>query len=239
MYLLSGVKIKTLFPKHTKPTLKNFILLMNCIIQCRTVCLYKCRDKVQQFKPGKDREIDSNYARLLRFFKMKNIAEFISGIRGMMLAVAEADLTYLVVDRSNWKRGEKNTNLLTLGYLMSGILAFVPLYWVQLDKRGNSNIDDRKNLIDGFIELLAKSAKTVKGSILLADREFIGQYWFEYLLDKKISFVIRLREKMYFDLQTYTGKKNFIKDLSQIYRTLWHIQHPNEFGRYYLHVCND
>lgn len=223
MYLLSRDKIRKLFPKHTIPTIKNFVLLMECIIQCRTVCLYKCRDKVQQFKPGKQREIDSNYARLLRFFKMKNIEEFIWGIRCMIIALTDADLTYLVVDRTNWKRGIKNINLLTLGNLMSDMLTFVPLYWVQLDKRGNSNKDDRKSLIDGFIKLINKTGKTIKASILLADREFIGQHWFEYLLTNGISFVIRLREKMYFDLQTHTGKKNFIKDLSQTCRALWYI----------------
>ena len=66
-------------------------------------------------------------------------------------------------------------------------------------------------MIEGLVELLSKFGKTVKGSILLADREFIGAVWFEYLLGKNLSFVIRLREKMYFELQTFTGKKNFIK----------------------------
>jgi hypothetical protein len=90
----------------------------------------------------------------------------------------------------------------------------VPFYWLQLNKGGGSNIKERKSLIEGMISLAKAADRSLAGSILLADREFIGQQWFQYLLSKNLSFVIRLREKMYFELQTYTGKKNFIKVFS-------------------------
>ena len=125
-----------------------------------------------------------------------------------MLTITEIDLEYLIVDRSNWKRGTKNFNILTIGNLMENI--FLPLYWLQLNKRGNSNLEDRKALIEGLLNLVNKAGRTIKGSILLADREFIGQQWFEYLLSQDLSFVIRLREKMYFELQTVAGKKNVL-----------------------------
>lgn len=215
MSLLTGDKIKKFFPKHTMPCIKNFILVMETILQSRTVCLYKCRDKVQRIHKNNDSQINSCYMRLIRFFKMKKIELFLTGIHSLMLSLTKVDLTYLIVDRSNWKRGAKNFNLLTIGTLLNSV--FVPLYWIQLNKRGNSHIEDRKALIKGLMDLLKKFDKTVKGSILLADREFIGQQWFEYLLNEKLSFVIRLREKMYFELQTQTGKKNFIKVVQQIH----------------------
>jgi hypothetical protein len=205
MNILTIVKIKVFFPKHTLPCIKKFNLLMECILQSRTVCLYKCRDKVSQLSKGRI-TINSSYVGLIRFFKMKYIKDFIAGIRTMMVAVIDLDLQYLIVDRTNWKRGTKNFNLLTIGNLMENV--FMPLYWTQLDKRGNSNTEDRKVLIEGLSKLIEKSGKTIKGSILLADREFIGELWFEYLLGKQLSFVIRLRENMYFELQTFEGKKN-------------------------------
>jgi len=165
---------------------------------------------------------------LIRFFKMKRVEDFISGIQSLMISITKLDLQYLIVDRSNWKRGAKNFNLLTIGNLMETI--FMPIYWLQLNKRGNSNVEDRKALIEGLCDLLNKAGRTIKGSILLADREFIGQAWFEYLLGKNISFVIRLREKMYFDLQTCQGKKNFIKVISQRDRTLRNICNTNGLG---------
>ncbi len=235
MNILTSSKIKVFFPRHTVPCIKTFILLMTCILQSRTVCLYKCRDKVNREKKT---NINNGYVRLIRFFKMKHIEDFIAGIRLMMVAVTEFDLKYLIVDRTNWKRGTKNFNLLTIGNLMQNI--FMPLYWIQLNKRGNSNTEDRKTLIEGLSDLIEKSGKTIRGSILLADREFIGQLWFEYLLSKQLSFVIRLREKMYFELQTYEGKKtSFVKVVWQRYRALWDIQYTNGIRQYNLYLCND
>jgi hypothetical protein len=152
------------------------------------------------------------YARLIRFLKMKEVMTFIHGICLLILNIAKTDMTYLIVDRTNWKRGAKNINLLTIGGMISG--AFVPFYWLQLNKGGGSNIKERKSLREGMISLAKAADRSLAGSILLADREFIGQQWFQYLLSKNLSFVIRLREKMYFELQTYTGKKNFIKVFS-------------------------
>ena len=115
----------------------------------------------------------------------------------------------------------------------------MPLYWIQLNKRGNSNAEDRKTLIEGLSKLIEQAGKTIQGSILLADREFIGQLWFEYLLSKQLSFVIRLREKMYFELQTCAGKKNFIKVVSQTCRKIWNICYTNDVRQHNLHFCND
>lgn len=183
---------------------------MNCILQTRTVCLYKCRDKVPQLKKGKLRKganENSCYVRLIRFFKMKAAMDFIMGIRLLLINLAETNMEYLIVDRTNWKRGRKSINLLTIGSLMNQV--FVPFYWLELNREGCSKLNDRKVLMEGMLELAQRAGKSLKGSILLADREFIGQNWFEYLLDKNISFVIRLKEKMYFELATHTGKKNF------------------------------
>jgi hypothetical protein len=183
---------------------------MNCILQTRTVCLYKCRDKVPQLKKigtKKGANENSCYMRLIRFFKMKGVMDFIMGIRLLMMGLAETNMEYLIVDRTNWKRGTKSINLLTIGSLMYEV--FVPFYWLELNRDGGSKFSDRTTLLEGMMELAKRAGKSLRGSILLADREFIGQNWFEYLLDKNISFVIRLKEKMYFELDTYTGKKNF------------------------------
>jgi hypothetical protein len=149
MNLVKANKVKGFFPDHTMPCIKNFILLIGTILQSRTVCLYKCRDKVGQINARHTTQINSSYMRLIRFFKMKYIGEFITGIRSLLLSISETDLTYLIVDRTNWKGGEKNFNLLTIGNLLRHV--FSPLYWIQLNKRGNSNTDDRKALIEGLI----------------------------------------------------------------------------------------
>ena len=178
---------------------------MGVILQSRTVCLYKCRDKVQPLLKEHHQGLNSCYVRLIRFFKMEHIEDFLFGVRITMWSLVELDLTYLIMDRSNWKRGAKNINLLTIGSLVHQV--FIPFNWVQLNRDGNSNLADRKTLIEGLINLLQTAGKTVQGSILLADREFIGQQWFEFLLSHQLSFVIRLKEKMYFELKTITGTR--------------------------------
>jgi hypothetical protein len=53
------------------------------------------------------------------------------------------------------------------------------LFWWMLDKKGNSNTDERIDLLGEF--LLAFPG--VQVTDLTADREFLGQEWFEYLLE--------------------------------------------------------
>lgn len=56
-------------------------------------------------------------------------------------------------------------------------------------KRGNSNTQERKDLIERFVRFFG--LERIK--CLTADREFIGKEWFEYLSNKGIIFYIRIR----------------------------------------------
>jgi hypothetical protein len=49
-----------------------------------------------------------------------------------------------------------------------------------LDKKGNSNHIERKELLEEFREIFAD----VKVEYITADREFIGEKWFEDLLNQ-------------------------------------------------------
>ncbi len=75
-----------------------------------------------------------------------------------------------------------------LGVVHEGV-AF-PLVWCLLDKRGNSNSAERMNLLNQFLERFGDR----KVACLTADREFVGQAWFEYLLNEPLTpFRIRIR----------------------------------------------
>lgn len=56
-------------------------------------------------------------------------------------------------------------------------------------KKGNSNTQERIDLLDRFIKIFGLS----RIDCLLADREFIGKSWFNYLIDKNIIFRIRIK----------------------------------------------
>jgi len=94
---------------------------------------------------------------------------------------------YLSLDRTNWKWGKTNINLLVLAVVYRGTA--IPVYWLPLNKRGNSNTRERMALMKRFINRFGR--RRIKG--LLADREFIGDAWVGWLIEQKIPFYIRIR----------------------------------------------
>ena len=52
-------EITRFFPNHRKCVVKVFLLLVQCILRCRTVCLYKCRSEVGSVLGIKDYKLDT------------------------------------------------------------------------------------------------------------------------------------------------------------------------------------
>lgn len=94
----------------------------------------------------------------------------------------------LTLDRTNWKFGETNINILVLGVIHEG-LAF-PLLFSMMPKRGNSNTQERIDLMNKYNELFGFDSI----DYLVADREFIGQDWLDFLNRNNITYHIRIRE---------------------------------------------
>lgn len=95
----------------------------------------------------------------------------------------------LSIDRTQWQFGGSIFNILTLGIVHEGI-AF-PVVYLLLDKRGNSNTDERIDLMQEFWSLFPQQ----RIAFLTADREFVGKVWLDYLLQRpKTPFRIRIRE---------------------------------------------
>ena len=61
----------------------------------------------------------------------------------------------LSIDRTNWKFGKLDINIFMLGIVYEGV-AF-PLLFAMLPKRGNSNSQERIDLIELYIRLFGKS----------------------------------------------------------------------------------
>lgn len=81
---------------------------------------------------------------------------------------------YLAMDRTNWQWGKKNLNILMLAVVYKGVA--IPVYWLLLDKKGNSDTRERIAIMKRFIRQFGK--ERLLG--LLADREFTSApcgYW--------------------------------------------------------------
>jgi len=95
----------------------------------------------------------------------------------------------LAIDRTNWKFGKVNINLLVLAVAMTDRFS-IPILWVALPKQGNSNSAERIDLLQSFINIFGVESI---GS-LTADREFIGKMWVDYLMKHKVPFFIRIKK---------------------------------------------
>lgn len=119
----------------------------------------------------------------------------------------------LALDRTNWKFGKTNINILVLAITFEGV-AF-PLLFKLLDKQGNSNTDERKKLLERYILLFG--AADIK--CLVADREFVGQEWIKYLNANRIYYHIRIRN----NFKVYDYKR---KELVKV----WHLFNSTPIG---------
>ena len=160
-----------------------FVSIIISLLKVRTVNLVELADGF----PGKAKKA-SKYKRIQRFFQSFSfdyamIAHFVVqllGIKNMAWV--------LTMDRTNWKFGKANINILTVGIAYKG--AAFPILWMLLPKRGNSNTRERIKIIDRFIKIFGAS----KIHCLTGDREFIGHQWFSYLLNNINNFRMRIKE---------------------------------------------
>ena len=136
-----------------------------------------------------DAKLDSSYKRLQRFMKGLNFS-FHELVTLILNVFPLPDKLSLAIDRTNWKFGKENINILTAGIVYKGIA--IPFLWACLPKRGNSNSAERIS----FMETLLTLIPIEQISTLLADREFIGKDWLPWLVDNNIPFVVRVKENI-------------------------------------------
>lgn len=144
-------------------------------------------------------QLYSKLRRIQRFFRQFEFSQTLySQLLIKMLPVKGS--YQLSLDRTNWKLGKLNINLLFLSVIYQGV--GLPIFWCVLgNKRGNSSQEERIKLLNQFISHFGKD----RIDYVTADREFIGQKWLSFLSLHQIRFYIRVRNNMYFVFRN--GKK--------------------------------
>lgn len=211
-------EVKSFFPYHRKEIVKTFLLLVQCISTSDTVSLYKTRSKAG-LATGKTDLIKENvYKMFLRFFSMKCIDAFCICIIYLIINILQLNnCVYLVMDRTNWKIGKTNINILYLGLLLPNG-SFINILFDPLDKRGNSSTSERKAILGRFCELWQQNG--LEKGVFLADRELIGVEWFKAILKAGFSLVIRLRSTDYFN-ELCTQRKREVEKMHKIVEKKW------------------
>lgn len=128
----------------------------------------------------------------------------------------------LAMDRTNWKFSDTNINILTLSVVHDGV-AF-PVVYHMMDKRGNSNMAERIELIHKFYQAAGPDSI----GHLMADREFVGSEWLSFLNAYGIKYHIRIRENFRVRRRGKESKAFWL------FRDLKHGQSKHLDGIYYV-----
>ena len=141
-----------------------------------------------------DAELESNVRRIQRFVKDYKL-DYIQ-IAVLLLCFLPPGGLSISIDRTNWKFSGQNINFLTVTAYCKGV--GVPLLFELLDKRGNSNTKERQDLFKKLFRVIPPK----QISAFTADREFVGERWYKFLIDNKIPFYIRIKSNY---LITFSG----------------------------------
>lgn len=193
-------KFSALYDSYGLGAVKNIWLLVCLLPLARTVNLYKMKDYVGGVLGNERSKADSHYKRLIRFFQdWGESSELLHDLMRQNLRFLRGQgFETLVMDGTSWKIGEAKVHYLVLSVLVGSVA--VPIYWVQLEKIGASSQEERKAMFETAFSLF-----NLQGMTLLADREYVGKIWFNFLKKNKIHFVIRLRSGDY--LEEVNGAK--------------------------------
>lgn len=190
-----SAEIRAYFPKHDEHVTKNLLVVAWSIFESKTTNLNKAKDEVPSILGnGATTEEASNYMRLIRFFKTENREELVASILSVCCVFLRPSrgggCKYLVLDGTKWEIGQTRVQLLTLCILWRGVA--IPIWWEDLEKIGHSSQEERKELIENALRRYS-----LRGMVLLADREYLGEEWFAFLRRQGIDFVIRLKANVY------------------------------------------
>lgn len=179
------VILRTHLPFHAS-RVKFILLLVLSLIKVQSVCFVRLAS-------GFDNPVllGSNVRRIQRFFAQYVLeGKWISLLLFKMLP--HQSRYGLTLDRTNWKLGCVNINILMLGVVYEGVA--YPLLWTFLgNKRGNSDQQVRIELLKRFIDWFGIACI----DYVVADREFVGEQWWAFLITHHIRFFMRIRENMH------------------------------------------
>jgi hypothetical protein len=131
----------------------------------------------------------SKYRRLQRFFQFVRLDQAVAARLVVHMLNLERP-KYLALDRTNWKLGSRDINILMLAIVTRRFR--VPLLFTLLPHQGNSDTGHRIALMRRYLSLFP----AVSIRCLLADREFIGVEWMDFLNENNIPFAIRVKVDM-------------------------------------------
>lgn len=155
-------------------------------------------------------KVASEIKKIERFFNDFNIdyCAFSSMLYAMLNT--KGKLT-IMLDRTNWDFGKKHINIFVITVLYQtpdGKSFAIPLVWEVFDKKGNSNTQERKDIVQRLLDVVGRE----NIECVLGDREFIGEEWTQFLAENKIPFILRIKKNMFVQFE---GKRVRVDTLTE------------------------
>ena len=129
--------------KNNCATVIDFTIALQ---KSRTVNLSQMVNYSEKLNEVKPESIYKNYQRLIQKSQLSqgDLAKCILSMYGL----EDCKLT-LSMDRTNWRYGKSDINFLVLSVCLIGTA--IPLYWLELDTKGNRDTEERIKLMKMFI----------------------------------------------------------------------------------------
>jgi hypothetical protein len=182
--------------------LETMCLLIMGMVNARTVNLSHLACEFPT-----DSKVESTYRRLQRFFQHVDLgSDWAAPL--LVKMIGSGPTWHLCLDRTNWKIGQRHVNFLVLALVTRRHR--IPLMWSVLGRAGNSDTAQRIALMKRYLSVFEVS--TIK--FLLADREFVGAQWLDFLHKNNVPFVIRIKAN-----QLVTTQDGKTQNLSTLLRT--------------------
>jgi len=115
----------------------------------------------------------------------------------------------IAIDRTEWQLGKSWVNVLMLSVAYKKVS--LPLFWTVLEEKGCSDNAERRAVLQQFIDEFG--AKSI--GFVTADREFASKEWLKFLVERKISFRLRIKANA-----RITDKGGKLMRASRLCRTL-------------------
>jgi len=129
---------------------------------------------------------ESMYKRIQGFFTEFKLN--LDQVASFVLVILPLNGNYrLVFDRTNWKFGKSNINYFVLAICYRTVS--IPIFWINLDKRGCSSDEEKVELLDKFKRLFGFNDVVD----LLGDREFISEKLIAYCFENGLNYTLRVK----------------------------------------------
>jgi hypothetical protein len=208
-------EISPIFKGISDKKQEQFFQISHSIFAAKSVCLYRIADEVNYIPNRKNAA--SRYKLLTSFFCTGLYEIYLEGIFFIIIHLfGQTAQAHLAIDRTDWKVGSRHINLLVIGIVYQGVC--IPLVWQDLGRKGNSNAQQRLNLLDKLLRLWKRTSLTIPVLEISGDREFIGEKWLLGLEKRKMLFVLRFKENQQFFVlhkKQLSKEKVSLKKLSQ------------------------